>query len=244
MGVCLASKKKNEEDVKEFLRQYKEPPLCRLDIQAAVRGGINEVFRCLWIEEDEGINQSERFYCTDMNSSYPFHASRDLPVGEYKVGPDIKSLPLASIIFSFLFQIVTDALKDIYFDIAANKFFLSRPNEEKPLEIFGLLYVRVLPPKKELYPILMYRSHVSKRTSLPLCKLCADEHFHGKCHHDEWGRSWAAVYTSEELAYAVSKGYHVLAYFEAYTFKKKGRPFETYIKTLAYLKIRVRFFDV
>ncbi len=164
--------------------------------------------------------------------------------GNMRYGRKFKRLALFYLYLRFLlFQILTDVLKNIYYDIDIKKFFLPRPNEQKPLEIYELLYARVLPPGKELYPILMYRSNVSHRTSLPLCKLCADEQFDGKCLHDKWDRSWAGVYTSEELSYALSKGYTILAYFEAYNFKKKAKPFEKYIKTLAYLKIRVRIFS-
>ncbi len=233
MWECIwRTQKANKSEVKEFLRQFKEPPIYRLDPRAAVRGGINEVYHLTWLQDEIS---NEKFYLTDMNSSYPFHATGIFPVGEYKVILLLSYVFL--FIFSFSFQIITDDLKNLYFE--NGNFFLSRPNEEKPLEIFGLMFVRILPPTKEQYPVLMYRSDITKRNSLPLCKLCADEHFQGDCFHDQWERSWAAVYTSDEIAYAKSQKYEVLAVYEVYNFKKRERPFLTYIKTLAHLKIRV-----
>ncbi len=61
-----------------------EPPLRRLDVKAAVRGGLNECYRCFWkIKKDE--RPYESFYYTDMNSSYPYHACEELPVRECEV---------------------------------------------------------------------------------------------------------------------------------------------------------------
>ncbi len=53
-------------------------------------------------------------------------------------------------------------------------------------------------------------------------------------------RSWCAIYTTEELAYAVSLGYEILAYYECHNYKKQGQPFKKYIEALAFLKIKVR----
>ena len=102
------------------------------------------------------------------------------------------------------------------------------------------MLVRILPPTREKYPILMYRSNVTQKVSLPLCKICADQHYQGICKHSDWDRSWPGVYTSPELSYAVRLGYRILAFYEVYNYRKRGKPFSTYIKTLAFLKIRVR----
>ncbi len=84
-----------------------------------------------------------------------------------------------------------------------------------------------------------YRSDISKRTSVPLCKICADQHFIGLCNHLDWERSWCAVYTTEDINYATSIGYEILVFYEVYNFTQKGHPFATYIKTLAHLKLKV-----
>ncbi len=47
------------------------------------------------------------------------------------------------------------------------------------------------------------------------------------------------MYTSIEIEYAQQQGYHILCFYEAYQYAEKAKPFETYIKTLAYLKIKV-----
>ncbi len=55
-------------------------------------------------------------------------------------------------------------------------------------------------------------------------------------------RSWCAVYTTEEVNYAKTIGYQMLYIYEAYNYSKSGSPFQNYIKTLAYLKIKVSLF--
>ena len=107
----------------------------------------------------------------------------------------------------------------------------------KPL--IGEVFVRVLPPQDLNFPILPYRSDISKKVSLPLCKICADQQCVQKCRHSAAERSWFAVYTTEEINYAMCLGYEILTMYEAYVFKKQGKPFEKYIKTLAYIKIKV-----
>ncbi len=80
---CLwQHKKKTNPDVKIFLQTfYKEPPLSRLDPNFAVRGGLNEVFRCRW----KKLCSNDIFLYADLISSYPFFAAEMLPVGEYEV---------------------------------------------------------------------------------------------------------------------------------------------------------------
>ncbi len=51
-------------------------------------------------------------------------------------------------------------------------------------------------------------------------------------------RSWIAVYTSEELEYAVSLGYSILDTFEIYNFSTEDFIFTDYIRVLAYFKIK------
>ena len=82
-------RKKNDKDVKTFMKQYLEPPTYRLDVRAAVRGGLNEVYCCFWIADEFEtpplLRKNENFYYTDMNSSYPSEAAGELPLGEYEV---------------------------------------------------------------------------------------------------------------------------------------------------------------
>ncbi len=131
-------------------------------------------------------------------------------------------------------QILTETLHDISYDESSKQFVL-----KNGVPLFGAALVRVLPPKKLLFPILPFRSDISKRVSLPLCKICADQQFLGTCNHSPWERSWCAVYTTEDINYAKSLGYEILAFFEAQNFKKRAKPFDAYIKTLAHMKIKV-----
>ena len=57
------------------------------------------------------------------------------------------------------------------------------------------------------------------------------------CHFRE--RSWCGVYTSEELSYAVSIGYHILDVFELHQYDSQDFVLRDYIKTLAYFKLKV-----
>ena len=99
---CLwKHRKTHDRTVQEFLKIYHEPPISRLDPAAAgkgfliflhccqsnrviffflVRGGINEVFNCFWKK-----TPNEKFYNTDIISSYPGAALEFLPVGDYEV---------------------------------------------------------------------------------------------------------------------------------------------------------------
>ncbi len=54
-------------------------------------------------------------------------------------------------------------------------------------------------------------------------------------------RSWNGIYTTTELNYSKKLGYEVLSFHELQHYKRKGKPFEEYIKVLAYLKIKVSF---
>ena len=78
----MANEKKKDKEIQNFLKHfYKEPPLVRLEAKAAVRGGLNEVYRHRW----KNLLPEEVFWYGDMISSYPFEAAQSLPLGEYEV---------------------------------------------------------------------------------------------------------------------------------------------------------------
>ncbi len=77
-------RKKNEEELKNFMKIYFEPPLQRLDASHAVRGGLNELYGFSWEKAEK-----ETFHYDDINSSYPYEAAGFLPVGEYEVREDL-----------------------------------------------------------------------------------------------------------------------------------------------------------
>ncbi len=54
-------------------------------------------------------------------------------------------------------------------------------------------------------------------------------------------RSWIAIYTTEELEYAIEIGYELLAVYEAHNYSEKKKLFKDYIDALASLKIKVSF---
>ncbi len=57
--------------------------------------------------------------------------------------------------------------------------------------------------------------------------------------HNYRQRSWNGIYTTTELNYSKTLGYEILSFYELHHYKKKARPFQEYMKILAYLKIKV-----
>ncbi len=120
-----------------------------------MRGGINEVYRYAW--SMASAPQTETMYYEDIISSYPDAATSWFPVGEY--------------------EILTESSVNFY--VKNNIMYFKDSGEE----ICGPLLVRILPPKGLKVPFLMYRSHKTKRTSLPLCSICADIESVDVCNH-------------------------------------------------------------
>ncbi len=78
-------RKKTDDSLQYFLKHiYREPPLYRLDARKAVRGGINEVYRCFFNNKLSPFNMQKLNYL-DMISAHPFSAFGTFPVGNYQV---------------------------------------------------------------------------------------------------------------------------------------------------------------
>ncbi len=73
---------------------------------------------------------------------------------------------------------------------------------------YGLLKVRVLPPRDLLHPVLPLRTRHG--LLFPLCRTCALEQQNAECEHSEEERSWIAAYTNDELQMAFDRGYRLL----------------------------------
>ncbi len=114
-------------------------------------------------------------------------ACGELPIGNYKVKvAHVSNFDTIKTIKIKVFQILTDELRQTQYDHNVGSFYYYRTGCLTPTFLYGLIFARVLPPQKEMYPFLMFRSSISCRTSIPLCKVCADSQYHGSCSHTDW----------------------------------------------------------
>lgn len=89
------------------------------------------------------------------------------------------------------------------------EFDMSYPIEKR---YFGFVYCRVLPPNNLLHPVLPYSvptGDKSTKLMFVLCRTCAEERQFELdfCRHNEYQRSFEAVFVSTELDKALQKGY-------------------------------------
>jgi len=77
---------------------------------------------------------------------------------------------------------------------------------KRPYE--GLIFCKVLPPKRLLHPVLPYRS--CGKLTFPLCGKCADKRNQCKCLHNVDERALIGTWVTPELYKAVSLGYKVI----------------------------------
>jgi len=90
------------------------------------------------------------------------------------------------------------------------------------LSIRGLIFCRILPPKKmprpenaqQAYPpFLGYRTKHGNLV-FPLCGKCSDLKNGQNCNHNDKKRSWISAYNHIELKMALELGYTILDVFE------------------------------
>ncbi|XP_071850632.1 uncharacterized protein [Apostichopus japonicus] len=107
----------------------------------------------------------------------------------------------------------------------------------------GLMYCRVVPPRKLYHPVLPYRT--GNKLLFPLCRKCADEKQQSLCLHDDNDRALEGTWVTLELEKAVEKGYRIVEIFEVWHFdefaqynteKKEGGLFADYINTFLKMK--------
>ena len=108
---------------------------------------------------------------------------------------------------------------------------------------FGLIFCRILPPRKLYHPVLPY--HANGKLLFPLCASCANDQSHTKCNHSDEERCLEATWVSLELNAAVDVGYKVVKVFEVWhwsnteqynTTTQSGGLFTSYVNTMLKIK--------
>ena len=79
---------------------------------------------------------------------------------------------------------------------------------------FGFAKIAIIPPRGLYHPVLPYRSQ--GKLKFPLCSLCADLEFQGKCTHSDSKRTLWGTWCTPEILKAVEKGYIVTQIIEVY----------------------------
>ncbi|XP_049332872.1 uncharacterized protein LOC125801098 isoform X1 [Astyanax mexicanus] len=99
----------------------------------------------------------------------------------------------------------------------------------KPLEdYFGLMRLKILPPKGLWAPVLPFR--VKSKLLFPLCRMCAELQ-QQICNHTDEERALTGTWASIEVLKALEKGYRVLKVFEIWHFPNQtDELFADYIK--------------
>lgn len=95
------------------------------------------------------------------------------------------------------------------------------PNCPPVKDVFGLLKVCVLAPKKLFLPVLPY--HLDGKNMFFLCLACATEQNQHTCTHSVKQRAFKGTYVSTELQIALQKGYKVLKVYDVLHFPKKAQ---------------------
>lgn len=202
---------------KNFLKFYakKSRPKKRLNPRHSLRGGRTEVF-CPQYE----VGPDEEIIHLDINSSYPFQAFNEFPVGEYSV-------------------IIGDDLNKVAYNWISKKYCI------KGDEVFGLVHCKVIAPKNLTLPYLGYRHTVNGETFVcySLCKGCSEKQHtrNRKCTHGEKKRSFVVTITSIELNSLRHLGYEIELY-EIYQFWKKDKIFHSFMGALNRMKIKYEGF--
>jgi hypothetical protein len=79
---------------------------------------------------------------------------------------------------------------------------------------FGLVKVKVSPPRGLFHPVLGYRT--GGKLTFPLCRSCVERQQQEPCVCDDSQRSWTGTYCTPELEKALEKGYKILKIYEVY----------------------------
>jgi len=96
-------------------------------------------------------------------------------------------------------------------------------------DYFGLMKIKILPPKKLFVPVLPIRSN--GRLLFSLCKKCGDNRQYN-CNHTDSERAFTGTWVTEEVKMAVKKGYKILKYYELWHFEEKTTGiFKDYVNT-------------
>ena len=153
-------------------------------------------------------------------------------------------LPLADLQISYydVKSMYPDAMKSCPYpeghpDIITSDF------KEDPCEYFGLIKLRVLPPRDLYHPVLPYRC--GGKLKFVLCRNCSEKENYGPCNCVDSQRSFVGTFVTLEVVRAVEYGYDILKVFEVYHYTeitqynsetKTGGLFTDYVNT--FLKIK------
>jgi hypothetical protein len=124
--------------------------------------------------------------------------------------------------------------KIYYYDIVSlypyiqkyKKFPLNHPtiiteNFPEIENIFGLIYCRVIPPRKLFIPTLPVK--INDKLLFTLCSKCSFLKQASKCEHNDQERIFEDVYTSIEIQQAIKDGYKVEKIFEVWNFTETSQ---------------------
>ena len=112
-----------------------------------------------------------------------------------------------------------------------------RSNFQDIKEYYGLVYLKILPPKNLWLPILPYRTD---KLTFPLCAACSTEkRMHAACDHNDNERALVGTWCTPEICTAVEYGYVILEVYEVWHYpSRRDRLFESYINLFLALKVQ------
>lgn len=86
-----------------------------------------------------------------------------------------------------------------------------------PMEVFGIIKCKILPPQDLLHPVLPYRTR--NKLTFPLCRTCAEQNHQTLCPHTlSEERALIGTWVTIEVDKALSLGYQILEKYEAWHF--------------------------
>ena len=101
-------------------------------------------------------------------------------------------------------------------------------------QYFGVMQLKVLPPRDLWIPVLPYRT---TKLTFPLCRTCADIDQNTPCQHSDEERALTGVWCSPEIHCALDRGYRVLQCYEIWHYpESRERLFAEYIDHFLALK--------
>jgi len=113
--------------------------------------------------------------------------------------------------------------------------------------IWGLVSASVLPPRQLWIAVLPYRVAESNFLYFPLCHSCAvSGNVETFCTHEDRFRTLTSTWCSEELRYAVTRGYKIMRIHHVWNWPPERRRkdlFSGYMKRMLALKIAASGFS-
>lgn len=88
-------------------------------------------------------------------------------------------------------------------------------------EYFGIVKVKILPPKRLYHPVLPYSSN--GKLKFPLCRTCSDKESQEECTCSLEERVLIGTWCTPEIDMAILKGYTILKIYEVYHFNDSSQ---------------------